>query len=157
MKADVWDLSWCKQGDGYKFWLPSMRKADPPEAKEKPPVTNSEPKNTLTSACFNCGTISFMPVKKCDICRKPFNPPQIPPRSKQKSSKKQHRKMNFQEFEATKIKRNRLKTKWELNIVMEPPPRAKIKILESQINNLTAELKANLYHAFLFQPERNYE
>lgn len=158
MKSDTWDLSWCRQRKDYKVWLPSMKKEDPPAVKEKADPEQLESKNISTPACFSCGSISFMPAEKCDICRKPFYPPKAKskePRSKRKSSKKQRRKMSFREFEATKIKINKLNEEWVKGVIKEPPPSG-LGALKTKINRLQTDLENNLHLVFLFQTGKGY-
>ena len=161
MSNDSWDLSWCRQGNGYKYWLPSMRKNDQPEVKEKTVPEQPESKNISTLECFSCGAKSFMPVEKCDICRKPFYPPKAirktqtkPPPSKQNPPEKRLVKMSFKEVEATKIKLNKLNEKYFKDIIKEPPPSG-LKTLKTKIDRLQTDLENNIQLVFLFQPAKD--
>ncbi len=162
MKNDPWDLSWCRQGNGYKYWLPSMKKNDSPAIKEKAAPEQLESKNISTPACFSCGALSFMPAEKCDICRKPFYPPKAigktqtkAPRPKLNPSKKRRVKMSFKEFEATKIKLNKLSEQYFKDIIKEPPP-AGLKVLKTKIDRLQTDLENNIHLVFLFQTGKGY-
>lgn len=155
MKTDIWDLSWCKQGNGYKYWSPPKPKTAA-EIKENLPVKKpAESFQNSILTCSNCGAMTFLEIETCDVCSQPFPPSKEKPGPGPVS--KQPRKMNVKEFEATKIELNRLKNELLLNIAMESPSKTKIKKLGSQINNLTAKLEANMPLALLFQPEQNYE
>lgn len=64
--------------------------------------------------------------------------------------------MSFEEFEKNKIRLNQLNNMWFKAIDVNPPPRAEIKKLESQINTLKADLEANIDLALSFQPARGF-
>ncbi len=155
MKSNPWNLPWCRQETGYKIWLPSMGQSTSLEIKKETPGEYTQPEKSLTSTCFNCGAISFMPGEKCDICKKKFREQKAAPEPTLKKSLKvvKRRKMSFDEFEANKLKLNRLKEKWCKAVIKRPLP-SQLKRLETKINQLQTGLKNNIYPAFLFQPGR---
>lgn len=66
------------------------------------------------------------------------------------------RKISFDEFEAAKRRRNRLKRKLAGIWFEKPPPPERAK-LEADIRELEALLEDNMYQALLFEPEKKFE
>ncbi len=87
--------------------------------------------------------MSFLEMEICDMCSKTFKTKPAPPPALKK------RKMSFKEFEATKIRLNKLKFHLLDFYCFKS---IKNKKLESEIRILQEDLEANIYLALLFQP-----
>lgn len=97
----------------------------------------------MSFQCASCGAMSFLEMEICDMCSKTFKTKPAPPPALK------NRKMSFKEFEATKIKLNKLKSQWGKCFYLKS---IKNKKLESEIRTLQEDLEANIYLTLLFQP-----
>lgn len=101
--------------------------------------------------CASCGVMTFIEVKICDMCGLAFNvKTEISPRS----ALRQQRKMSFKEFEAAKVRLNKLKSEWFRDFDSQASEKTGFKKLETEIRSLQEYLQANIYLALLFQPDR---
>ena len=110
-------------------------------------ATSPPPPTPAENICGHCGAISFFPVDVCDLCK--AKSPAI--KMSKTTGKKKRSKMSFDEFEAGKVKLNRLKNESLKNLFKKRPP-AETKKLEEEIRALRKKLEDNIYLAFLFDP-----